>query len=182
MPCFRSYNIKHYLIQILSNGHISSGSSSGFLLISQSMVNLKNLPNCNRNNASEGPLSCVLTCLANTLVLFNNPCNVIILMSTIQFLQFEDILFSICTTHMLSQNKHILLFLKIFSHRRTKTVTAYNSKYSILGFTVPTNVDHLPTNHDLLQIPPNPRLKFLEESVCQSKVSASTCLKSTNGL
>ena len=119
----------------MSIGHSMSGMavSSELKANFSIMLSSANLSNQSLDNASENLLSLLAIHFAYTLTFFFKHYKVNILISTMQFLQLEVVLFIIWTTLMLSQWITTHWFLYEFINRTTATTRAYSSKYSMLG-------------------------------------------------
>ena len=144
-------------------GQISDGFSSGFAFMCG--PSLLNRDICFLERASARKLDFDVTYLALTLRLNLRPFKVIILISTMQFLQLDVKLFIIETTAVLSQKTVTLQFAISFSHVSNPAARAKSSRYSILGSSYLMNsVSQSPLIQLLLYRHPNPKVEEAEAS------------------
>ena len=137
-------------------GHKQSGRGvcAGFM---SHLACFKNLAICPLLSASAKTLSADFIHLAKNLTLCWMLVSMILLISTIQFLQEETDLLIISTTDWLSQNIMTLLFSNLGTQRTMPITTANNSKYSILGFILEMKCGfHISATHSFPKTHPNP--------------------------
>ena len=119
----------------------------------------------NLDSSSLSILSLLRTYFTKIYTFSVSPFNTSILISTIQFLQDEVVLFTICMTLWLSQKSIILLLANLWIQFSMVATSANNSKYSILGcFSLMKPWGHCLYIQDFSQIPPKPKSNALEAS------------------
>ena len=133
-----SYCVVHIFSGVqIASGTLVSTSSNSSPLVSAKDLNLL-IPQ--RLKLSAKLLLDLRTCHVNTLVLWIRLSRTMSLIRPMQFLQVEEVAFTISTTLSLSQNNIILLFANFLIQFRIPAFNANNSRYSMDGFALCKNV------------------------------------------